>query len=255
MLDTSAAAAHGAQEATAGTPATPHADSGRPVPTTRRALRTGAIPTVGRGQPAGPRDRADRAPGPRPDRRGHRTWRRAGSAVCGDIGTGGGCEHRLHRRPCDRGDAQARLAARPSRGGTRGPGARRRGAHRPERSRRGDRRVRRPHAGARRTRHHDDPVACRAGARLMGSRTAAGHGSGGAGPTTVARPAWLPISAHDTPAGAPGAPAAPPAAQPDADPSPDEAELPGGSRADAWRRAWGLPSTDDPEATDEGEDR
>ncbi|ROS23203.1 hypothetical protein [Cellulomonas sp. PhB150] len=86
--------------------------------------------------------------------------------------------------------------------------------------------------------------------------SAAGPASG---PRSVSRPAWLPISAPggDQPPAAPrpAAPGAPEAASPEADAPEtlDPAEQ-AGSRADAWRRAWGLPSTDEP-TTEQGEDR
>lgn len=103
------------------------------------------------------------------------------------------------------------------------------------------------------------------------------------GPRSVSRPTWLPTTAPggDQPPAAPRPPApAPRSSSPEASAgatspertsaeaasaeatsaegtSPagaDPAEQTAGSRADAWRRAWGLPSTDEP-TTEQGEDR
>lgn len=69
------------------------------------------------------------------------------------------------------------------------------------------------------------------------------------------RPAWLPVSSEHHPADGPAAPAgqAAPAAETNGEGQPTDPQP--GSRADAWRRAWGLPSTDEHETEMPEEER
>jgi len=69
------------------------------------------------------------------------------------------------------------------------------------------------------------------------------------------RPAWLPVSSEHHPAGSPDASAGParPAGGTNVEGPPTDPQP--GSRADAWRRAWGLPSTDEHENETPEEER
>jgi hypothetical protein len=75
-------------------------------------------------------------------------------------------------------------------------------------------------------------------------------------PRSASRPNWLPVSAHPATSdgGAPdGAPSEAEASTPE--PATPPADAQAGSRADAWRRAWGLPPTDEPGRDESGEER
>ncbi|MDM7830919.1 hypothetical protein [Cellulomonas edaphi] len=255
------------------TPATPApaaapAPAPTPATTTRRALRTGAIPTVAPAAPATqgaepateaiPRLRGESAERP-PAGDGGATAH-TGSAGAGGQPGSGVAEPASPRPAWLRGRASEQVGAPSTTGGATGPAAS--GA---------------PHDGG--SRPGDLPTADAATTAVVPTVRAGASGwvptpppgatpgtPASTAPHSVTRPAWLPTHPGAAPtSGGPGpdGPGAPERDQHD----PSTAEQPG-SRADAWRRAWGLPSTDEPSdepsagqgeapdrRTEQGEDR